>query len=162
MHVPLRSRPAAQCMNMQQPHISLHSFCPRRSRHATAYGKQICPQRAQQPHARSWTSHARRVPIACASAATDQVYKAISDNQEATITVVTGTQLVQEVRKTAVPAWHPWQIFCLTGHQLPDSQHGRSGQRKITAFNTTFTVASCSCNPVLCAPCVLPQCTAGL
>lgn len=107
MHVPLQSRPVAQCMNMQQPLVSLHLSCPRRIWRAIAYGKHVCPQRAQRPHAQSWTCHPRRAPIACASAATDQVYKAISDNQEATITVVTGTQLVQEVRKPAVPAWHP-------------------------------------------------------
>ena len=118
MHVLMQNRPVAPCMNMQQPLLPLHSPCPRRSRHAIAYGMHLCPQRAQQPHAQSWTSCARRAPIACASAATDQVYKAISDNQEATITVVTGTQLVQEVRKPAVHALNPWQILCLTGHLL--------------------------------------------
>ena len=100
MHVILQSN--AQCMNIQLPLISLHSACPPRSRQAFARGKRTWVQHARQPDAQSWMQHARRAPIACASAATDQVYKAISDNQEATITVVTGTQLVQEVRPPAI------------------------------------------------------------
>ena len=152
MHVPLHGR--AQCMNMQLPLLTLHSACSPQTRQAIAHGESCRLQRArQQRHTQSWISRARTAPMVCASAVTDQVYKAISDNQEATITVVTGTQLVQEVRTLAALHGTPGNAPAPRDPQLNCFEDGVTrAAHDLRMRHKRSQWSSSSINPVLCAP----------
>lgn len=93
------------CSHMHLPKLSLHFRHTSYTRRTAVTGCLLRRQRFQQPlpngasNMQSCRSRARRISLAPhATAVPDEVYKSVSENREVTITVATGTQLLQEVR----------------------------------------------------------------